>query len=133
MFWNVHCASATPSSLYRMLPTTIFHQSIIVHPYLRPLNSCLDFSSKWQNSNTIFLSWSSLFSMLTMPSIYFKMKVPVTIYIRYLQKIVKTTHANSVPLKAFFIHSVCSCTHLTRFRCILLQKVIDSVLENTHE
>lgn len=35
--------------------------------YLSPLNSCFDFSSKWQNSKTIFLSWSSLFSILTMP------------------------------------------------------------------
>lgn len=35
--------------------------------YLSPLNSCFDFSSRWQNSKTIFRSWSSLFSMLTMP------------------------------------------------------------------
>lgn len=29
-------------------------------PYLSPLNSCFDFSSRWQNSRTIFLSCSSM-------------------------------------------------------------------------
>lgn len=35
--------------------------------HLNPLKSCFDFSNKWQNSKTIFLSWSSLLSMLTIP------------------------------------------------------------------
>lgn len=35
--------------------------------HLSPLNSCLDFSSKWQNSKTSFLSCSSVDSIFTMP------------------------------------------------------------------
>lgn len=32
--------------------------------HLKPLNSCLDFSNKWQNSLTIFLSCSSASFMI---------------------------------------------------------------------
>lgn len=36
--------------------------------YLSPLNSCLDFSNRWQNSSTILRSCSSFASILTRPS-----------------------------------------------------------------
>lgn len=35
--------------------------------HLSPLKSCLDFSSRWQNSKTSFLSCSSVDSIFTMP------------------------------------------------------------------
>lgn len=50
--WNCHVCVCRSTHLYT---------------HLSPLNNCFDFSSKWQNSTTIFLSWSSLFSMLTIP------------------------------------------------------------------
>lgn len=38
---------------------------IVKCTYLRPLNRFLDLSSRWQNSTTIFLSWSSMAAILT--------------------------------------------------------------------